>query len=79
MNRQPTCDMATQGARRKGSRWCWLAMSVLSLALVSDAAYAHIKWFVEFDVADPPRPLVEVMNPYFLGLLAIASAALLAQ
>lgn len=76
MNRRPTCDEATEATNKKAGRRYWLAAPALLLALVSNAAYAHIKWFVEFDVADPPRPLTEVLNPHFLTLLAMASVAL---
>jgi hypothetical protein len=39
-------------------------------------AHAHVKWFVEFDVADPPRALEQVFNFNFAVLLLLASVGL---
>lgn len=48
-----------------------------TLLLVSTYSNAHVKWFVEFDVADAPRQIDQVLNPMFWGLLALASFTLL--
>jgi len=76
MKRRLTCHAETDSISKKVGKWCSLTAPALLLVLASDAAHAHIKWFVEFDIADPPRPLAEVINPYFLALLAMASVAL---
>ena len=47
-------------------------------ALNTQAAHAHVKWFVEFDVADPPRALAQVVNYNFVFLLTLASIGLFA-
>ena len=51
-------------------------MAGVFLALGTQAASAHVKWFVEFDVADPPRALAQVFDQSFVILLAMASIAL---
>ena len=48
----------------------------LIAALGSQAANAHVKWFVEFDVADPPRALVQILDYNFAALLTLASLGL---
>ncbi|WP_133511265.1 hypothetical protein [Candidatus Thiosymbion oneisti] len=47
------------------------------LLLRAEPALAHIKWFVEFDIAEPPRQLTEVLNGTFWLLLLVASVGLL--
>jgi len=76
MKRRLTCHAEAGEISKKTGKWCSLAAPALLLALASDTAHAHIKWFVEFDIADPPRPLTEVLDPYFLALLAMASVGL---
>lgn len=39
-------------------------------------ARAHIKWFVEFDVADPPLPFLQIVSPLFLVLALLAAAVI---
>ena len=53
---------------------------ILSLfgVLGSQPAQAHVKWFVEFDLSDPPRALPDVLSHEFFSLLACASLALFA-
>lgn len=36
-------------------------------------ASAHIKWFVEFDVADPPLSVMHIASPMFLVLLLLTT------
>lgn len=38
-------------------------------ALLPGHADAHIKWFADYDVTQPPRPIAEVMNAQFLLVL----------
>ena len=49
---------------------------LLASLFVSASAHGHIKWFVEVDVAEPPRRLGEVLTPMFWGFLVLVSAAL---
>jgi hypothetical protein len=51
-------------------------LAAIGLLLYGAAPSAHVKWFVEVDVSDPPRDLALVLSPMFWGLLALASAAL---
>jgi hypothetical protein len=49
-----------------------------TLVLVSPEALAHIKWLVDFDLRDPPRPMGLVLTERFWMLLAAASIGLFA-
>jgi hypothetical protein len=36
------------------------------------SAYAHVKWFADYDIASPPRPLIDVfLGEYFLAFIVI--------
>jgi hypothetical protein len=39
--------------------------------LIPTAAYAHVKWFAPYDVAQAPVGLPEVLNPTFIELLVL--------
>lgn len=47
-----------------------------SALLLPGLADAHIKWFAECDVSEPPSHLTLVSDPMFWGLLVLASVAL---
>ena len=47
-------------------------------ALNATPVQAHVKWFVEFDISEPPRSLPDVINVEFAVLLGMASLALFA-
>lgn len=53
-------------------------IAALVSTLNTQAAHAHVKWFVDFDVADPPQALAQVLNPSFVILLLLASIGLFA-
>jgi hypothetical protein len=42
----------------------------------TNPALAHIKWFVEFDVADPPLSVMHIISPMFLTLLFLTAVAI---
>lgn len=48
---------------------------LLILAAPPGVAYAHVKWFSEFDFADQPRQLAEVTTPLFWGLAVLTMVA----
>lgn len=43
-----------------------LSSIVLLFTLFADTADAHVKWFVQFDVAEPPMPIGEVLDKTFI-------------
>lgn len=44
----------------------------LVLALFAGDALAHVKWFAEYDLTQPPRSILQVVsNPHFLALFAM--------
>lgn len=50
-----------------------LILVVLSLLLITPLAVsAHVKWFVDFSFADPPRSLGEAITPVFIGLTLLS-------
>lgn len=56
-----------------------LVLVVLSLLLMTPlAAYAHVKWFVDFSFSDPPSSLGEVITPVFIALTLLSMAAIAA-
>ena len=61
--------------RKPGPSFFALALALfLVLACLPDAAYAHVKWFVKYDLLCPPRaPFSVFLSTYFLGLAAIAA------
>ncbi|HVF29423.1 MAG TPA: hypothetical protein VNA22_00565 [Pyrinomonadaceae bacterium] len=52
-----------------------LRSSGLSLAilLLSSPVMAHVKWFVEHDVSQPPMPIGEVLNGTFVKMFLVAA------
>jgi hypothetical protein len=54
---------------------CYFILLLGSVLLFSfpELASAHIKWFVEFDVSDPPQPLWQMKDKvYYLTLLIVS-------
>jgi hypothetical protein len=49
-----------------------LLLLLLVLLLFPTVSYAHVKWFSKFSFADRPMTLVQIINPLFLGLLALS-------
>lgn len=45
-----------------------LGLLVVFLLVLGDQAEAHVKWFVEFDIAEPPMPIGEVIDGTFVKL-----------
>jgi len=54
------------------------ALGAVSSLCGTDKAYAHIKWFCAYDVAEQPRGLAGVFNQDFWVLTALALAVLVA-
>ena len=49
----------------------WLAAFLMGFALFPEFAYAHVKWFVSYDMICPPRaPFSVMLSHYFLELAA---------
>ncbi len=47
----------------------------LFLLILPVFAHAHIKWFVEFDITDPPRSVMDwIDQPYVIGLFILSIA-----
>lgn len=51
------------------------AACALMLALVSNLAHAHVKWFVDFDVAKAPLPIGDVLTGTFIAFLIASTLA----
>ena len=47
-------------------------LAVLATAAVATTAFAHVKWFVQFDAAQPPMPIGEVLAKPFLWLFLVS-------
>lgn len=61
MQRGTTC--------RRGTRGRWRALACVAAALLPAVAEAHVKWFVKYNLLDPPRPIERVVtSEYFIGL-----------
>lgn len=54
----------------RDKRQVWLL--TLAYILLPYTAYAHVKWFSEFDFGHPPRTLPEVLTPVFFGLTLLS-------
>lgn len=56
----------------------WLGLLLLFSALLAvsfpELANAHIKWFVEFNVSDPPQSLVQIHEKIYYRTLLVLSA-----
>ena len=50
------------------------ARAAFATALISAPACAHIKWFVDYDIAKPPLPIGEVISGTFIAYLLISTA-----
>ncbi|CAA6804059.1 MAG: Unknown protein, partial [uncultured Thiotrichaceae bacterium] len=48
-------------------------LALILLLLFSGAAMAHVKWFVEFDVSDPPRALRSLFDYAYVPALMVLS------
>jgi uncharacterized membrane protein YphA (DoxX/SURF4 family) len=53
----------------------WLLV-LLALVAPHGIAHAHVKWFSEFNYADPPRTLGEIVSPLFVGLAVLSMAVI---
>ena len=42
------------------------------LAICAITAQAHVKWFVEYDIAKPPLPIGEVLNGTFIKMFLVS-------
>ena len=52
-------------------RFYWV-LATLFIAVSATPAHAHVKWFVEFDIADPPQPVLQLLSPMMLGFMLLA-------
>ena len=54
-----------------GKKWGVDRLAIAALALtvgvMSGDAAAHVKWFVQFDIAKPPLPISDVLTKTFIG------------
>ncbi|MBS0325184.1 MAG: DoxX family membrane protein [Proteobacteria bacterium] len=58
---------STAGRRRIGCRW--LALVGIAAAGMPALAGAHVKWFVKYNLLEPPRPIERVVTSgYFIGV-----------
>lgn len=48
------------------------SLLMLCSSVLSAPASAHVKWFVEFDIADPPQPVLQLLSPMMLGFILLA-------
>jgi hypothetical protein len=51
-------------------------LAVLAVAFLAIPAWAHVKWFVECNVADAPRPIGQVLNGTFIRLFLASLAGI---
>ncbi|MET2831205.1 hypothetical protein [Mesorhizobium shangrilense] len=42
------------------------------VALGTDPAFAHVKWFSAYDLGMPPQPLTSLINPLFIGSVLLS-------
>ncbi|MGV6810301.1 MAG: hypothetical protein ACWA5U_10540 [bacterium] len=54
--------------------WLLLLLGTLLAVVFPELANAHIKWFVEFDVSDPPQPLLQIHEKIYYRTLLVLSA-----
>jgi hypothetical protein len=60
-------------------RWAWPAILALSLIGVgAQAAFAHVKWFADFDYATVPKTVSELSTGTFWSMFVLAIVMLLA-
>ncbi|WP_457617545.1 hypothetical protein [Lutibacter sp.] len=50
-----------------------LFIIIIFLLSYSEWSYAHIKWFVEFDISDPPQSILSIVQKYYYIALLILS------
>lgn len=51
----------------------WSCLLGVWLYVLAMPAFAHVKWFVEFDISDPPTAIQSLLiNPVFWGLFGLA-------
>src|SRR5574337_1917223 len=75
-----TRSSAVRGSRHRwlfaasARRGIWAAAFLTGFALFPEFAYAHVKWFVSYDLLCPPRaPFSVMLSRYFLDLAAFRS------
>ncbi|MCP5025782.1 MAG: DoxX family membrane protein [Actinomycetia bacterium] len=62
------------------SRRRWVAAGVAGLVLVeARPAAAHVKWFSDFDFADAPRTLSEIITPTFVSMTLASVVTIVAM
>jgi hypothetical protein len=61
-----------RGSVRTASRWLALAV-----ALLPAVAAAHVKWFVNYDLLSPPRPVLAVVSGNYFMLFGVLAAPLI--
>src|SRR3712207_5203936 len=52
----------------------WFLTTLLLFVLSVETAEAHVKWFVEFDVSQPPAPIGEVLSGDFVKMFLVSVA-----
>lgn len=50
-----------------------ILLSCIALLILPQCANAHIKWFVEFDISDPPQSFSAIKERYYYFFLLISS------
>ena len=48
-------------------------ISFIVISLISSPSFAHVKWFVEFDIADAPKSFFDLLSLLFIGLFILAT------
>lgn len=57
---------------RKTALW----LVAIALSAGTGVAAAHVKWFMPYDLSEPPRPIGQVITPDFVLLFAISAVAI---
>ena len=61
---------------KKNNRLFFSLILLFSGVSFTSPALAHIKWFVEFDVSDPPLAVMNIATPLFLALLLLTTVSI---
>lgn len=69
---------ARYGRQRGRARRVWWAATSAGLCalLLPGVAAAHVKWFCDYDVTLPPKPIIQVLTPTFLWISALFAVLL---
>ena len=61
----------------KPNRLAWPSIAALIIAVASKEAFAHVKWFADFDYASVPKTVSELSTGTFWSMFGLAVVVLL--